>query len=152
MQHNIVETLVGLLVIALTATFIAYGYSVVERQNVVGYDLTARFDKVDGLTIGSDVRLSGIKVGTITALDLDKRDYFAIVSMTLDSEVVLPDDSSAKITSEGLLGGNYISLSAGGSEDLLINGDEIVFTQGAVDLIGLVGQALFSTGDEKENK
>lgn len=152
MRHNIVETLVGFLVVVITASFIAYGYSVIERQNVVGYQLTARFDRVDGLTIGSDVRLSGIKVGTVTALELDKRDYFAVVSITLDSAVSLPDDSSAKITSEGLLGGNYISLSAGGSEDLLASGDEIVFTQGAVDLIGLVGQALFSTGDENKNE
>ena len=64
--------------------------------------------------------------------------------MSIDSKILIPDDSSAKITTDGLLGGNYISIEPGGSDIYLSNNEEIFFTQGAVDLIGLVGEALFS--------
>lgn len=67
-----------------------------------------------------------------------------MVTLSLRPEIKLPTDSNAKITTEGLLGGNYVSITPGGSQDMLAEGDEIMFTQGSVDLIGLVGQAIFS--------
>ena len=151
MKDNLVETLVGFGVIVGAAIFVFYGYSVTDSSNSDGYMVSAEFDRVDGLTIGSDVRMSGIKVGTVTALSLDPQSYAANVSIIIGSDIDLPDDTSAKITSEGLLGGNYISLSAGGSEDMLSGGDEILYTQGSVDLIGLVSQALFSAGDQESD-
>lgn len=151
MKDNLVETLVGFGVIVVAAIFVFYGYSVTDSSNSDGYVVSAEFDRVDGLTIGSDVRMSGIKVGTVTALSLDPQSYAANVSIIIGSDIDLPDDTSAKITSEGLLGGNYISLSAGGSEDMLSGGDEILYTQGSVDLIGLVSQALFSAGDQESD-
>ena len=151
MKDNLVETLVGLGVIVVAAIFVFYGYSVTDSSGDDGYVVSAEFDRVDGLTIGSDVRMSGIKIGTVTALSLDEQSYAANVSMIIGSDIDLPDDTSAKITSEGLLGGNYISLSAGGSEDMLSGGDEILYTQGSVDLIGLVSQALFSAGDQESD-
>ena len=151
MKDNLVETLVGFGVIVVAAIFVFYGYSVTDSSNGDGYVVSAEFDRVDGLTIGSDVRMSGIKIGTVTALSLDAQSYAANVSMIIGSDIDLPDDTSAKITSEGLLGGNYISLSAGGSEDMLSGGDEILYTQGSVDLIGLVSQALFSAGDQESD-
>ena len=144
MKDNLVETLVGFGVIVIAAIFVIYGYSVTDGASGDGYVVSAEFDRVDGLTIGGDVRMSGIKIGTVTDLALDTQSYAAKVSMIIGSEIDLPDDTSAKITSEGLLGGNYISLSAGGSEDMLSDGDEILYTQGSVDLIGLVSQALFA--------
>ena len=150
MKDNLVETLVGFGVIVVAAIFVVYGYSVTDSSGD-GYVVSAEFDRVDGLTIGSDVRMSGIKIGTVTALSLDAQSYAANVSMIIGSDIDLPDDTSAKITSEGLLGGNYISLSAGGSEDMLSGGDEILYTQGSVDLIGLVSQALFSAGDKESD-
>lgn len=147
MKDSLVETLAGFIVLVGATAFIIYGYSVVETDRTDGMRLLAKFDRVDGLAIGSDVRLSGIKIGTVAALRLDPQSYEAEVSMLVDASVALPDDSSAKITSEGLLGGNYIALSPGGGLDMLGEGDEILYTQGAVDLIGLVGRALFDTGN-----
>lgn len=149
MKDNLVETLVGAAVLFVAALFVAYGYSVTESDGGEGYSLSAQFDRVDGLTVGSDVRMSGIKVGTVTQLKLDPQSYYANAQFVISGDIELPEDTSAKITSEGLLGGNYVSLSPGGSEDMLGQGDEILYTQGSVDLIGLVSQALFSAGDEE---
>ncbi len=150
MESSFVETLIGAIVIAIAVTFLSYGYPVTDTGRVAGIELTAEFDRDDGLATGSDVRMSGIKIGTVTSQALNHNNYYAVVTMSLSDEIKLPRDSSAKITSEGLLGGNYVSLTPGGSEEMLESGDEIQFTQGAVDLIGLVGQAVFSAqgGDE----
>ena len=144
MENSFVETLVGAIVLAITGAFLAYGYSITDVGDVTGIELTAEFDRVDGLATGSDVRMSGIKIGTVTSQTLNLNNYYAVVTMNLSDEISLPIDSSAKITSEGLLGGNYVSLTPGGSEEMLQNGDAIEFTQGSIDLIGLVGQAVFS--------
>ena len=147
MKDNLVETLVGAAVLVIASLFVLYGYSVTESDSSNGYALSAQFDRVDGLTVGSDVRMSGIKVGTVTDLSLDAESFYANAEFMISGDINLPEDTSAKITSEGLLGGNYVSLSPGGSEDTLGEGDEILYTQGSVDLIGLVSQALFSAGD-----
>ena len=149
MENSFVETVVGALVIAVAGSFLAYGYSMTDAGNVEGLNITAEFDRVDGLANGADVRLSGIKVGTVTSQTLNPANYSAVVAVALSSDIKIPVDSSAKITSEGLLGGTYVSLTPGGSEDFLTEGDEIQFTQGSIDLIGLVGQAIFSAQDSK---
>lgn len=151
MRENLVETLVGALVIVLAGAFLAYGYSVTETGTSGGINVVASFDRVDGLTVGSDVRLSGVKVGTVTSLSLDANSFAARVTMQISEGIALPDDSSAKITSEGLLGGNYVSLTPGGSEFALEAGSEIMFTQGSVDLISLISQAMFSTKETGAN-
>ena len=148
MQHNLVETLVGAFVIAISAIFLSYGYSVSDMSPKSGYKLIAEFDRIDGLTVGSDVRMSGIKVGTVIDQKLNKQNFYATVTLAINDDIELPDDTSAKITMEGLLGGNYVSLTPGGGFDLLTDGDEISYTQGSVDLIGLVSQAMFSTQNE----
>ncbi|MGI9440257.1 MAG: outer membrane lipid asymmetry maintenance protein MlaD [Parvibaculales bacterium] len=152
MKENFIETLVGAVVIVVAIGFVIYGYSVTESDTRDGYIISAQFDRVDGLTIGSDVRMAGIKVGTVTDLSLNAKNYYANVSIMVSGDIQLPDDSSAKIASEGLLGGNYVSLSPGGSMDNLEAGGEIVYTQGSVDLIGLVSRALFSTGQGESEK
>lgn len=148
MQHNLVETLVGAFVIAISAIFLSYGYSVSDMSPKSGYKLIAEFDRIDGLTVGSDVRMSGIKVGTVIDQELNKQNFYATVTLSINDDIELPDDTSAKITMEGLLGGNYVSLTPGGGFDLLTDGDEISYTQGSIDLIGLVSQAMFSTQNE----
>ena len=147
LKENLVETLVGLFVVVVAAMFVIYGYSVSETDSGDGYRVSAQFNRVDGLTIGSDVRMSGIKIGTVRSLELDPASFYANAEFEIANGIDLPDDTSAKITSEGLLGGNYVSLSPGGSEDLLEPGGEILYTQGSVDLIELVSQALFSAGN-----
>ena len=142
-SNDTVELITGGIVLVMALSFVVYAYQAAGVRQTSGYSVTAYFDQVDGLAVGGDVRLSGIKVGAITQLRLDPKEYFAVVTMALDASLSLPSDTSARITSDGLLGGKYISLVPGGSEDLLKEGDEIVFTQGSVDLMGLVGQALF---------
>ncbi|MCE9648837.1 MAG: outer membrane lipid asymmetry maintenance protein MlaD [Parvibaculum sp.] len=149
MQSNLVETLIGAIVVVIAGVFLFYGYSNSGMRSAGGYHVKAEFDRVDGLATGSDVRLSGIKVGTVVRQAIDPKNYQAVVTMSLAPDVKIPDDSSAKITSEGLLGSNYIALTPGGSEEFLADGGEISFTQGSVDLMGLIGQAIFSTSSGK---
>lgn len=147
MSENIVETLIGAAVLAVAGFFFYFAYTTAELGRTSGgYDVYAKFNRVDGLTVGSDVRMSGIKIGTVTSQSLDTDTFEAVVHMTIARDIELPDDSSAKITSESLLGGNYMSIEAGGGIDLIEPGGEIPYTQGSVDLMGLIGQAVFSAG------
>src|SRR3546814_1831500 len=100
----------------------------------------AKFDRIDGIEAGSDVRMSGIKIGTVTRQELDPESYLAVVHMEVDPRVKLPDDSSAEITSAGLLGSRYLALVPGGSERMLPPGGQIRFTQSAVSLEQLIGK------------
>lgn len=153
MGGNLVETLIGAAVLAVAGIFLAFGYTTSSIGSDGDFKLIAKFDRIDGLTMGSDVRMSGIKVGTVIAQRLDPATYQAVVEMDIEQGIQLPDDSSAKITSEGLLGATYMSLEAGGSDDMLESGDEIRFTQGSIDLMSLIGQAIFSaTGNTEEKK
>lgn len=151
MQSNFVETLIGAIVVIIAGVFLFYGYTNSGMRSASGYQVKAEFDRVDGLASGSDVRLSGIKIGTVVGQAIDPKNYKAVVTMNLSSDVKVPDDSSAKITSEGLLGSNYIALSPGGSEDYLVQGSEINYTQGSIDLMSLIGQAVFSTTGGKSD-
>lgn len=145
MSGNLVETLIGAVVLAVAGFFLAFAYTTAGvRGTVSGYELQARFNRADGLVVGGDVRMSGIKIGTVTAQSLDPKTFDAVISFTVDSRYKLPDDSAAKIASEGLLGGNYLSIEPGGSDKALKAGEHIKFTQGSVSLLDLIGQAIFS--------
>lgn len=150
MQSNLVETLIGAIVLVVAAAFLYYGYRTADLDGGAGYTLNAEFDRVDGLVTGSDVRISGIKVGTVAEQSLNDENYKAVVKLSIRPNVRIPDDSSAKITSEGILGSNYVSIAPGGSLDYFGNGDTVMFTQGSVDLMGLISQAIFSTSSSSE--
>lgn len=143
--QNVAEYLAGALVLAVAALFLFYAYTTAGAGRVDGYPLQARFDSIDGLTTGSDVRISGIKVGVVLEERLDSQDYAANVVFSVDENVRLPVDSSAKIAVNGLFGGAYLSIQPGGAEEMLQANDSIDYTQGSVDLISLIGQAVFST-------
>ncbi|MBT3373572.1 MAG: outer membrane lipid asymmetry maintenance protein MlaD [Rhodospirillaceae bacterium] len=149
MSGNVVETLIGAVVLVVAGFFLYFSYEKADVGAVQGYSLTAKFDKVDGVKVGSDVMLAGIKVGTVTDESLDTKEYLAVLQLSLATNVKLPDDSAIKIASDGLLGGKYLSIDPGGSEDYLEAGDEIRFTQGAVDLTELIGKAIYSGGGGK---
>lgn len=148
MRGNLVETLTGAVVLVVALSFLFFAYSRANVGIVRGYELVAKFDRVDGLNIGSDVFVSGIKVGSVADQYLDPETYLAVVSMSLDPSVKLPEDSSAEIGSNGLLGDKFVALVPGGAEEMLGQGDEIMFTQGSIDVVGLIGQAIFSRGAE----
>lgn len=144
MQNNTVETIIGAIVVAVAALFLFYAYTSTGSGRVAGYDLYARFAAADGITNGTDVRLHGIKVGTVTSLALDPKTYQAIVHVSVRDDIKIPDDSTIKVTSSGVLGGNYVSISPGGSDKMLAAGGEIPNTQGSVDLFGLISKTINS--------
>lgn len=147
LKENIVEAFIGAAVVATAIGFVSFAYartSAGEGNN--GYSIDARFPNVTGITVGTDVRLAGIKIGTVSKQNLDPKTFQAVLSLSLDPAIKLPIDSSAAITSEGLLGGNYIALTPGGESDMLRSGDEITDTQGATDLMGLIGSVINKSG------
>jgi phospholipid/cholesterol/gamma-HCH transport system substrate-binding protein len=149
MQNSLVETLIGAVVIAVAALFLYFAYTSTGSGPISGYDVQARFNRADGVNVGTDVRLSGIKIGTVEKLALDPKTYNAVVTLGLQNSIKLPDDSSVRITSEGLLGSQYLSIEPGASMQMIKPGGEIENTQGAIDLIGLLGKAVFGSGGGK---
>lgn len=150
MNNSTVETLIGAVVIVIAGAFLTFAYNTSGKgQRSAGYLISAEFDNVEGINIGSDIRMAGIKVGTVTAQSLNPANYQALVSMSIDPTVKLTDDTSAKVTSEGLLGSKFISLEPGGSDVTLADGGVITYTQGAVDIWSLISQAMFDKSGAK---
>lgn len=152
MKHNLVEALIGALVLVLAGGFFMFTYSRTDVGTIEGYELTARFDRVDGLLVGADVRLGGIRIGSVIRQAIDIETFEAVIHFSVRSDLRLPSDTSAAITSEGLLGGAYMSLTPGGDIEYLEAGGQIEFTQGSIDLFGLLGKAIFSAADDNEDK
>jgi len=152
MKTNLLEVVIGAVVLVVCAVFVIFAYSSSRWKPVQGYEIIAKFDRIDGLMQGSDVCLSGVKVGTIKEITLDPETYMAVVHIVLPSHVTLPKDSSAEITSFGLLGGKFLALVPGGEEDIIPAGGEITHTQAAVNLESLIGKFIFSAQDKSETK
>lgn len=149
MRINLVETAVGAVVIVIAAAFFIFAYTTSGiGRGSGGYQLIAEFDNAEGINVGSDVRISGIKIGTVTSQSLDPASFQAVLSFSIDPTIKLPDDTSAKVTSEGLLGGKFIALEAGGSETALKDGDRLAYTQGAIDIWSLVSEYMFSNKED----
>lgn len=144
MNRSIVETLIGAVVLIVAVLFLGYAFRNVDATTPSGYEVIARFDRIDGLKKGADVTIGGIKVGTVVDQKLDPKTYRAIVRMSIASDVQLPRDTSAKLVSESLLGGLSLTLEPGGDDKNIPPGGEISRTQGAVNLMDLIGQAIFS--------
>ena len=137
------ETLAGGLVLLAAGGFLVHALGAADaRVAGRGYEVTARFGQAGGLAPGADVRVAGVKVGAVTALELDQETYFARARLQLDPTVRLPADSTARITSDGLLGAAHVAIEPGAAEETLVKGGEITNTQGAVDLFGLIGRAI----------
>ena len=150
MNNSTVETLIGAVVIVIAAAFLTFAYNTPGMgQKSAGYLITAEFDNVEGVNVGSDIRMAGIKIGTVTAQSLNPENFQAQITMSIDPSVQLTDDTSAKVTSEGLLGSKFISLEPGGSETKLAAGGVINYTQGAVDIWSLISQAMFDKSGAK---
>ena len=145
MSRNYVETLLGAAVLAVALGFLAWAYGRSDAGDPGGYTLRAKFDRVDGLEIGGDVRISGIKVGRILAQGLDPQPFRAEVTFSVRNGIELPSDSSAAIVSSGLLGGKYLAVVPGGEDQVLADGGEIKLTQSSVNLEDLIGRYIFSS-------
>ncbi|WP_338663824.1 outer membrane lipid asymmetry maintenance protein MlaD [Pararoseomonas sp. SCSIO 73927] len=143
--RSFAEVAAGAVVLLVAVVFLVYAMTNSGRGSAgSGLVLTARFDRIDGLSQGADVRIAGVKVGSVTGQRIDPQTFLAVLTMDVDSSLKVPDDSSAEITSEGLLGGRYVALVPGGSDRNLASGGEIRITQSAISLESLLGRFIFS--------
>lgn len=149
MKNNTVETLIGAIVVAIAAGFLYFAYTSAGSGSVSGYEILAKFSSADGITPGTDIRLHGIKIGTVSSLTLDPKTYYAIAHLSISNSVQIPDDSAVKITSSGLLGSSYVAIQPGGSDFMIKSGGELTNTQGSVDLMSLIGRAVMGGGASK---
>jgi phospholipid/cholesterol/gamma-HCH transport system substrate-binding protein len=147
--RNIVETIVGALVLVVAGVFVFYAFAKSDRTGPEGYEVVARFGRVDGLKRGADITLSGVKVGSVTSLDLDRKTYQAVVRMALSSSIKLPTDTNAKVVSESLLGGMVIVLEPGADKQIIPPGGEIEHTQDSVPLSELIAKFMFGGTGQK---
>ena len=147
-KGQLFESVIGVLVLAVAAVFLYYAYQASGRALTARtYTLGAVFGRVDGVTPGAEVRISGVKVGAVSNSVLDPKTFEARVTLSVARDVAIPDDSVAKVVSDGILGGAHVAIEPGGSDVMLAEGDTIAITQGSVDLLGLAMQA-FTSGDK----
>lgn len=145
------ETILGAVVAVVAVGFFAFAAAQGGKSaSGAGYDVTARFQRVDGIAVGSDVRVSGVKVGAVRAVALDPTTYLAKLDFSIDPSVHIPDDSTARISSDGLLGGAYVAIEPGAG-DPLKPGGEITNTQGAVDLLTVLSSAAQNMGGQQQH-
>jgi phospholipid/cholesterol/gamma-HCH transport system substrate-binding protein len=144
--RSLAETAAGAVVLAVAAVFLVFAVTNSGRGGIAGpaLTLTAKFDRIDGLAPGADVRIAGVKVGSVTDQRIDPRTFLAVLTMRIDGNLRIPRDSSAEIASEGLLGGRFVAIVPGGDERVLADGGEITITQSAVSLESLLGRFIFS--------
>ena len=152
MNKRPVETIMGIVVIAVAAFFAYFAYNASDLQVVKGDTVTARFLKVGGLTVGSDVRINGIKVGTVIGQNLDPVDYTADVRMSISSDIKLPKDSVVSIVGDGLVGDKFIKIEPGHAKELLADGDTMPNTKDFKTLEDMVGEIIFMVTDDGSNE
>ena len=152
MAESVTEVLTGAGVLAAAVGFLVYasgGEGLTRATD--SYELMASFRSVEGITVGTDVRLAGVKVGTVTSLSLNAQTFFADATISVKNGIDLPDDSAILISSEGLLGGSFVELQPGGSFENFGPGDEIEDTQGAISVVNLLSKFVASgAGGETE--
>jgi phospholipid/cholesterol/gamma-HCH transport system substrate-binding protein len=149
MRESLFETLIGFLVVAVAGIFLVF--SLQQRSDAStgrdSYELTAKFNRIDGISTGSDVRMAGVKVGAVSTISLDPKTYKAVVTFTMKKGVQVPDDSTAQVLSEGLLGGAYIGIMVGGSLQYIEEGGTVEFTRGSVDLLTVLSEVASSAAN-----
>lgn len=139
MSENASEVITGAAVLAAAVGFLIYvGQSTGFSGPAGSYELKASFRSVEGVSVGTDVRLAGVKVGTVTSVALNPITFFADATVSIAKNIELPDDSAILVSSEGLLGGNFVEILPGGSPMNFAPGDEIEDTQGAVSVVTLL--------------
>ena len=150
MGRNAIETVMGAAVLLVAAVFVYFAYNTAQIKAVTGYEVSARFFKVGGLAKGSDVRISGIKVGTVVSNTLDPATFDAVVTMSIRPDVKLPADTVATISSSGMLGDKYVMLMPGQGKDTIAVGGVIENTKDFKSLEDQVGEIIFlaTGGDE----
>ena len=139
-QNNFAETVIGGAVVAIAVAFLAFAYMRTGSGALSGYEILARLPRADGLAVGTDVRLAGIKIGSVSDLTLDPKTYLVTVHMNIRDDIKLPVDSSVLVTQAGFLGGQYLSITAGGEDKMMSAGSYFENAQGSIDVMGLVNR------------
>jgi phospholipid/cholesterol/gamma-HCH transport system substrate-binding protein len=152
MSRKLPELIAGFAVIAVAIAFLFYALNTAGQMSSGGYQLTAQFSSIGGLTVGSDVKIGGVTIGHVADERLDPVTYAAIVHMVIDPKIKVPDDSSAAVSSDGLLGGDYIAVAPGGSNTMLAPGASFSVTQSAINIEDLLGKFIFSMGGSSSTK
>ncbi len=146
MRKTVFETIVGALVIAVAVGFMTFVYDRTSAGDATGFEVFARFSTVDGLSIGDDVPVSAIKIGTVVDQTLDPAYFRAVVHSGIDPGVALPEGTSAAVVSQRLVGGKYVATEPGGMDELIPDGGEIKLTRSAVSLESLLGKFIYNAG------
>ncbi len=148
-RTNYFEIIIGTFVLLCAGLFLYNSMKSAKIKTVNGYSLIAKFDDASGIEAGSDVKISGVKIGTVEDYFLDETNYRAVLKFQVGSNVKLSSDSSAKIVSSGLLGEKYLELSPGADDSFLSDGDEISFTQSSVNIEELLSKFIFGSTSKK---
>ena len=149
MASNVAETVIGASVLLVAGGFLVYAANTTDvALGAGGYDVKASFYKAEGLNIGGDVQVAGVKIGVISDIRLDPATFKAIVTMNIRDAYKLPEDSSVKIVSDGLLGGNYIRIEPGNYEFNMEPGGEFENVQSSVNLSDLISRFVQGSGSE----
>ena len=145
-QHSFAEIATGAVVLLVAGGFLVFAVANTGRHlGAAGYNLNAAFDHVDGLSPGADVRIAGVKIGSVNSIQFDPKTYQADVNFSVAKAVSLTTDSSATVSTDGLLGGKYLALATGGENKNLAPGGTITITQGSVNLEALIGKYIFGS-------
>jgi len=142
--RGIGEVLTGGAVLLVAVGFLGFAVAHSGRTASTGYKLHASFDHIDGLNPGADVRIAGVKVGSVLDMRVDPKTFLAEVTLSVNDKIHLPRDTAAEVTSESLLGGKFLNLSPGGDARDLQPGATITITQSSVSLEQLLGKFIFS--------
>ncbi|WP_341763592.1 outer membrane lipid asymmetry maintenance protein MlaD [Candidatus Tisiphia endosymbiont of Beris chalybata] len=147
MKQHFIETVVGFTVIIIALMFFSFAYRIGSFSKAEkGYNLTASFQNAEGIITGSDVMLAGVKIGSVTNITLDKISFFALLTINIKNEIKLPKDTSLAIVTSGLLGGKYIAVTPGLSDETLASNEQIKYTQSSVSIEAIIGKLIYSFG------
>lgn len=143
MRRNAVETVLGAVVLLVAGMFVYFAYNTAQVKAIDGYNIKASFFKIGGLTTGSDVRINGIKVGTVTNARLDPETFDAVIEMSIKTDIKLPTDTIAAIGSEGIVGGKYVRITPGSAKETISDNGSISETKDFRSLEDQVGEIIF---------
>ena len=149
MNRNVIESVLGGVVLVVAGLFLVFAWLGSDVRPVAGYRLTAQFNAIDGLSVGSDVRIGGVKVGSVVDQHIDPKTFRAVVTLSILPEVRLPADSVARVTSHGLLGEKYVKLEPGGAAETMEPGSAIAKTRDVISLEEMLGKIIFLVTDQK---
>ncbi len=149
MRRDVMEILAGIVVLVLAAGAVALAFSSSGVESVAGYEIEAEFDNVSGVTLGTEVRLSGVKVGTVVGKSLAKQGDLAWLTLSIGADYRIPADSRVRILPEGLLGNSYVQLEPGGALEDMEPGAFVPYdrTQGAINVVDLLSRFVVQSAE-----